>query len=108
MAATESVSRHRLLLYGDQTDNAVPCIKNLYRQAKLSVLLTRYLRGCSDALQLEISKLGLEDRRHLPSFNTILDLAEKHERTDGSGVFVSLILCYLSRVGELIMCVPSK
>lgn len=97
-----STARQRLLLYGDQMDPMVSCIKNLSIQSKKSVLLTKYLRGCCDVLQVQLAQLKPSHRK-IPSFNSILDFAEQHSKTDGSSLFASAILCYIGRIGELIM-----
>lgn len=103
MAARHDGPRQRLLLYGDLVDDMVPCIRDLYRQSKSSVLLSSYLRQCSDILQVEVANLKPINREIIPSFHSILDLAEKYATTDGSSPFVSSFLCYIARLGELFM-----
>jgi hypothetical protein len=97
-------SSQRLLLYGDQMDSMVTCIRNLALQSKRSVLLAEYLRGCCDILKVQLASVGpLLSREQIPAFTSVLDLAEQHGKTDGSSPFVSAVLCYIGRIGELIM-----
>ena len=96
----------RLLLFGDQTDNMVPCIRNLYVQSKKSMVLARFLQECSDVLQVEIAKLTPSHREALPPFFSVLDLAEHPDsNAPGSlaGAYTSTILMYIGRLGELII-----
>lgn len=86
-----------------QTDNMVPSIRNLYREARCSALLERYLTGCSRALCVEVSNLNAVERKGIAPFDSILDLAERHDKTDGSSVLITLILCYVARLGELVL-----
>lgn len=92
----------RLLLYGDQMDSMIACIRNLALQSKKSVLLTNFLQGCCDSLKVELAALG-DAVGKVPPFTSILDYAEQHAKTDGSSLLASAVLCYIGRIGELIM-----
>ncbi|OQU97822.1 polyketide product template domain-containing protein isoform 2 [Cladophialophora immunda] len=102
----ESVSAsrpQRLLVYGDQTDRTDLAIKHLFEQAKSSVLLSSFLSRCADSLQTAIAALDWLPRRFFPSFRSILDLSLKFESSDGSSGPVSLVLSYVTRIGELLI-----
>ncbi|KAI1075188.1 ketoacyl-synt-domain-containing protein [Whalleya microplaca] len=99
MASTQ----HHVLLFGDQTDDVTPTIHSLYGLSRQSGLLTRYLREASDVCQIEFASMEPCFRCETPQFGSLLELAEKHGKTDGSPVLVSCALSYFARVGELIV-----
>lgn len=81
----------------------VPTIRKLYREARSSALLEKYLMSCSRVLCVEVSGLNTIDRRGIPPFDSVLDLAERHDKSDGSSAFITLIFCYIARLGELVL-----
>lgn len=85
----------------------VPTIRRLYQEARSSALLGKYLEGCSRALCVAMSGVNRVDRRaflllHLAPFDSVLDLAERHARSAGSSALVTLLLCYIARLGEVV------
>ncbi|KAI2634619.1 hypothetical protein GGS21DRAFT_543711 [Xylaria nigripes] len=97
------ISRHHVLLFGDQTDNVVGSIRYLYAASKRSGLLAKFLRDASDLCQIEFSNLRQDFARETPPFESLLDMAENHGQTDGSPVLVSCVLSYFARLGELVL-----
>lgn len=81
----------------------VPTIRKLYRESRASALLERYLTGCSRALCVHVAGLNTVDRRGIPPFDSVLDLAERHDKSDGSSAFLTLLFCYIARLGELVL-----
>ncbi|KAI0006739.1 ketoacyl-synt-domain-containing protein, partial [Xylariaceae sp. FL0662B] len=99
MASTQ----HHVLFFGDQTDDVTPTIHLLYGLSRQSGLLARYLREASDICQIEFANMEPSFRSETPQFESLLELAEQHGKTDGSPVLVSCALSYFARVGELIV-----
>lgn len=92
-----------LLLFGDQTVEAVSSIRYLVRQSRDSPPLQDFLRRSTDALQSEISKLPTSERDRFSSFDTILALAESHCKSGSNDVIVSSILLCVAQLGSLIL-----
>lgn len=95
--------RHHVLLFGDQTDDVVGNIGDLYIASKHSALLKGFLRDASDLCQIEFGNLQPCFRNETPPFETLLEMAESHAKTDGSPVLVSCVVSYFARLGELIL-----
>ncbi|KAI0458863.1 hypothetical protein F5B21DRAFT_499931 [Xylaria acuta] len=98
-----ATTRHHVLLFGDQTDNVVGSIGDLYIAGKHSALLTKFLRDASDLCQIEFGNLQPCFRNETPPFESLLEMAENYAKTDGSPVLASCILSYFARLGELIL-----
>ncbi|KAI0468236.1 hypothetical protein F4859DRAFT_524720 [Xylaria cf. heliscus] len=98
-----AATRHHVLLFGDQTDNVVDTIRNLYISSKRSALLTKFLRDASDLCQIEFGNLQLGFRNETPPFDSLLEMAENHAKTDGSPVLAASVVSYFARLGELIL-----
>ncbi|KAI0475543.1 ketoacyl-synt-domain-containing protein [Xylariaceae sp. FL0804] len=96
-------TRHHVFLFGDQTDDVTSSVYALYAMSKGSGLLTRYLREASDLCQLEFGALEPCFRNETPFFESLLELAENHAKTDGSPVLASCALSYFARLGELLV-----
>ncbi|KAI1817049.1 ketoacyl-synt-domain-containing protein [Poronia punctata] len=94
---------NHVLLFGDQTDDVAYTIENLYVASKQSGLLARFLRDASDVCQIEFGSLQPDIREEIPSFDSLLELSEKHAETDGSPVLASCTVSYFARLGELIL-----
>ncbi|KAI3325638.1 ketoacyl-synt-domain-containing protein [Xylariaceae sp. AK1471] len=94
---------HHVLLFGDQTDNVVGSIDFLYVARKQSGLLAKFLRDASDVCQIEFGYLQPCFREETPPFESLLEMAENHAKTDGSPVLASCAVSYFARLGELIL-----
>ncbi|KAI0206833.1 thiolase-like protein [Astrocystis sublimbata] len=103
MAAT---SYRHVLLFSDQTDSVVSSIYELYDHAasKESALLGRFLQDASDICRIEFGNIQPSYfRDETPPFESLLEMAEAHAKTDGSRVFASCALSYFARLGELVL-----
>ncbi|KAI1756178.1 hypothetical protein F4782DRAFT_537958 [Xylaria castorea] len=100
MAAT---TRHHVLLFGDQTDDVVGSISELYIASKYSALLTTFLRNASDLCQIEFGNLQPCFRNETPPFESLLEMAENYAKTDRSPVLAACVVSYFARLGELIL-----
>ncbi|KAI0099687.1 hypothetical protein GGR51DRAFT_564728 [Nemania sp. FL0031] len=93
-----------VLLFGDQTDDVTGTIHNLYIASKKHVLLAELLRDASKSCQVEFgNELASAFRQETPPFESLLEMAENHAKTDGSPVLASCALSYFARLGELIL-----
>ena len=90
-----------VLLFGDQTVEKLSAIKALVKYSRTSLLIRRFLRETTDAVQIEASKLNPEERGWFDNFTTLLELAEKHAQQEPNEL-VGTVLMYIGRVGELI------
>ncbi|KAI0189498.1 hypothetical protein EV127DRAFT_495926, partial [Xylaria flabelliformis] len=92
-----------VLLFGDQTDNVVGTIRDLYIASKYSALLATFLRDASDICQIEFGNLQPCFRNETPPFESLLEMAENYAKTDRSHVFAACVVSYFARLGELIL-----
>ncbi|TRX95992.1 hypothetical protein FHL15_003134 [Xylaria flabelliformis] len=98
-----ATTRHHVLLFGDQTDNVVGSIRDLYVSSKYSALLATFLRNASDICQIEFGNLQPCFRNETPPFESLLEMAENYAKTDRSPVFAACVVSYFARLGELIL-----
>jgi hypothetical protein len=95
----------QVLFFGDETVGPLPALQNLYRHAKVSSVLQRFLTEATTVVKKEISKLPAEQHPVWPAFTTIVELAEvcgKQENPPGS---IMMMLVCVARLGELLMYV---
>ncbi|KAI0391562.1 ketoacyl-synt-domain-containing protein [Xylariaceae sp. FL0594] len=108
-ASTSEMPYDHLLLFGDQTENVGDTIRHLYAAAasNQSYILSKFLRDATDVCQIAFGKLHPRFRPDetgaAAEFESLLELSEQHDKTDGSAVFASCTLSYLARLGELIL-----
>ncbi|KAI0506403.1 hypothetical protein F5B22DRAFT_660324 [Xylaria bambusicola] len=96
-------NRHHVLLFGDQTDDVTSSIISLYTASKQSGLLARFLQDASDLCQIEFGNLQPDFRNETPPFESLLEMAENHGKTDGSPVLASCAVSYFARLGQLVL-----
>lgn len=95
-------SKH-VLFFGDEVVSPLPAIQNLYRQARSSITIQRFLCEAARVVKLEVGKLQAEQRERWPDFDTIIDLAEKWAWEELPGGAVNMTLVCICRLGELLM-----
>lgn len=98
-----AAARYHVLLFGDQTDDVTGSIKALYVASKESGLLAKFLQDASSMCQIEFGKLQPSFRKETPPFESLLEMAENHAKTDGSPVLASCTVSYFARLGNLIL-----
>ncbi|KAJ2992634.1 hypothetical protein NUW58_g2097 [Xylaria curta] len=93
-------TRHHVLLFGDQTDNVVSTIRDLYVSSKESGLLAKFLRDASDICQIEFGNLQPCFRKETPPFETLLEMAQNLGETNPppcTCIQRSVVLCSIGR-----------
>ncbi|KAG8531293.1 Type I Iterative PKS [Bacidia gigantensis] len=99
----------RLLLFGDQTAEKTPSLRQLLRLSHNSHALRRFLRESTDVLQNEVRKLRPESRNWFPAFDDLLSLAERCEKEDDSKAEAIMTpLITIVRLAELILHVENE
>ena len=88
-----------VVLFGDQTVDPCPIIKQLYRQSRDSLPLQVFLRQSYDAVRREIATSEACDRALFPSFESFQDLAEKQNERHNEAV--STVLLCIAQLGLL-------
>ena len=93
-----------LVLFGDQTVEKLSSIQSLVHASKTSPAARRFLQEATDVVQLELSKLSLEDRRWNHDFHSLLGLAEDNTAEGGNlnGIIATILMC-VGRLGEIIV-----
>jgi hypothetical protein len=105
--ASDPTTQQHVLVFGDQTDNVASSIAFLYAASKQSGLLARFLQDASDVCLIEFGNLQPPSfRAETPAFESLLEMAKNHAKTDGSPVLASCTISYFARLGELILYVP--
>lgn len=97
---------NRVILFGDQTVDPCPLIKQLCRQSKHSLTLQVFLHKTYNAIKQEIAISEYSDRANFPSFDSILALAELYSRNDEINEAVSTALLCIAQLGLLLTYVP--
>ncbi|PHH60504.1 hypothetical protein CDD81_1594 [Ophiocordyceps australis] len=93
------------ILFGDQTVEKLPAIRQLVSHASGSRLVQRFLREACDAVQIEVSKMPAhsEQRRGIGSFDSILRLAEDNAALEEPNEIVATAVMNVARLGEYIL-----
>lgn len=95
----------QLLFFGDETVAPLPAIQNLYRHAKVSSVIQRFLTEGTNVVKKEVLKLPAEQRPIWPVFSNIIELAEMCGKQENpAGAIVMMLVC-VARLGELLMYV---
>ena len=92
---------NNVVLFGDQTVDPCPIIKQLYRQSRDSLTLQTLFRQSYDAIRREIATSEASDRALFPSFDSFQDLAEKQNERHNEAV--STVLLCIAQLGLLLM-----
>ena len=95
----------RILLFGDQTVDPTPVLKQLYKQSTDSVILSSFLLKTVDALRQEIASYDSSDRASFPSFDSIQSLADVYSHDQSPNEAISTALLCISQLGLLLMYV---
>ena len=95
----------RVFLFGDQTVDPYPIIKQLSQQSVESPTLRTFLQCSTDALHQELSDSRSFDRSAFPSFNSIPALAEAYSQEDRLEEAISTVLLCVAQLGLLLRSV---
>ena len=94
-----------LLLFGDQTAETTPIIKELSRQSKHYLFLQTFFRKATDALHDELSGLQSAERNKYFPFGSILDLSESYSKAGILDTALSTVLLCVAQLACLIVYV---
>lgn len=84
----------KVVLFGDQTADSCPLMKQLYRSSIDSPTLKAFFDRTSDALRQELAIAEPSDRSNFPKFNTIPGLVEAYSQNTCPDVAVAtVVLC---------------
>lgn len=92
---------NNVVLFGDQTVDPCPVIKQLYRQSRDSLALQAFFRQSYEAVRREIATSEYSDRALFPSFDSIRALAEKQPEKHNEAV--STVLLCIAQLGLLLV-----
>lgn len=92
---------NNVMFFGDQTVECGAFLQSLIQQSKTSPALQCFFSETANALRLEISSYPEDERRSLPVFHSVLDLAE-YRGEAGSRVVLSTIVLCLAQLGDYI------
>lgn len=93
----------RIIFFGDQTVDALPCIKALTRHSYRLPALRRFLRDAADVVQLLLKDLDLDGHDRYRQFETIVELAELYSKQESTHETIGCALWTTSQLGDLIM-----
>ena len=89
----------KVVLFGDQTVDPCPLIKQLWRQSKTSLTLQAFFRTTYSAIRQELANSDIFDRSNFPSFDTILALSEAYSHSSESNQTVFTVLLCVAQLG---------
>lgn len=92
----------KVVLFGDQTVDPCPLIKQLCRQSTGSLILQAFFQTTYSAIRQELAISELSDRSKFPSFDSILALAEIYSQSNDSDEAVSTVLLGIAQLGLLL------
>lgn len=92
----------KVLLFGDQTVDPCPLIKQLCRQSARSLTLQLFFQRTYSAIRQELSNSESSVRSIFPSFDSVLALAETHLPSNESNEAVSTVLLCIAQLGLLL------
>ncbi|KAL2056771.1 hypothetical protein ABVK25_003166 [Lepraria finkii] len=93
----------KLVLFGDQTVDPCPIIKQLCRQSRESVTLQAFFRKTYNAVRQEIALSEKPDRSLFPSFDSILSLAETYSKSNSPEEAVTTVLLCIAQLGLILI-----
>ena len=71
------VGELRVLLFGDQSSDTRPYLRNQLLTGRTNPLLCLFFDRVTLALRQEVSELSPLERRHIPTFSSIDELADR-------------------------------
>ena len=89
----------KVVLFGDQTVDPCPLIKQLWRQSKTSLTLQAFFRTAYTALRQELAIADIFDRSKFPSFDSISALSEVYSHSSESNQTVFTVLLCIAQLG---------
>lgn len=92
----------KVVLFGDQTADSCPLIKQLYRSSIDSPTLQAFFDRTSDGLRQELAIAEPSDRSTFPTFNTIPGLVEAYSRNAYPDVAVATVLLCVYQLALLL------
>ncbi|KAL8826801.1 MAG: hypothetical protein Q9191_003572 [Dirinaria sp. TL-2023a] len=92
----------RVVLFGDQTVDPCPLMKQLCRGSTESSVLRAFFERTSDALRRELALAEPADRSSFPSFDSIPALVEAYTQSDKPDEAVSTVLLCVYQLGLLL------
>lgn len=93
----------RINFFGDQTVDALPCLKTLNKRSYHLPSLRRFLRDAADIVQSQLSDLDLDGYEQYRRFETIVELAELYSKQDGTYEPIGCALWTTSQFADLVM-----
>ncbi|MCJ1403808.1 hypothetical protein MMC11_007031 [Xylographa trunciseda] len=96
-----------VLVFGDQTVEKLPSIEALVKLSRASSSLRRFIQAATDVVQIETTKVTLQEQRAFGSFDSLLSLAEFNAKQDEPNEVVSTVLMCIERLGELMLYVEN-
>lgn len=93
----------KVVLFGDQLENSLPAIQELYRRAPSSIYLQHFLKVASDAARVSLARLSSTFEGPRSSIDSFLTLAEDCTKKEGPGSVVQTLLSCVAQLGHLVL-----
>ncbi|KAI8293172.1 beta-ketoacyl synthase domain-containing protein [Colletotrichum sp. SAR11_240] len=91
----------QLLVFGDQTVETGPFLRDLSQKAKSSRNLQKFLLDAGNNLRTHVSTLEEGVRKLIPEFHTVAELAEARSDPATQAILSPVLLC-IAQLGDLI------
>lgn len=92
-----------VLVFGDQTQDPCPLVRDLVRRSRHSPAAQTFLQSASDALRHDISRLSQIERDAFQSCYSMVDLADKYAESGVLDTAVATVLHCVCQLGNLAM-----
>ena len=96
-----------LLVFGDQTVDTFPFLREILFRAKSSALCSSFLRKVNAILREEVSQLPYEARQSIPSFSDVRELHDRYHNSKVANTGVDSALLCISQLAHYIRQVCS-
>lgn len=101
-AVSTMTAASKVVLFGDQTSDPSPLIKQLCRQSIRSLNVKSFLERAYSTIRQELAITEISGRSKFPSFDSISALAQAYSQSDEHDEAVSTVLLCVAQLGLLV------
>ena len=94
--------QNKVILFGDQTVEPCPLIKQLWRSSSHSTTLQTFFEKTADGLRRELALAQVSDRSNFPCFHSILSLVETYTQSHEPDEAVATVLLCVYQLALLL------
>lgn len=96
----------KVILFGDQTVDPCPLIKQLWRSSSHHTVLQTFFERTADGLRRELAFAQFADRSDFPDFHSIPSLVDTYSQSHKPDEAVATVLLCVYQLALLLTCDP--